>query len=132
MDFYSWRWTLRRIPERQRGRRIGACADQKRALNPRLHLIPAGFKQSIMPLKHVPNLKPLAKGMLSFAVPKLGTVNGYDNPLGTLAADSCYSIFLRHLCLPRDAHLVDLPKIVAELGPGTNNSRNRDDVDGPC
>jgi hypothetical protein len=85
-----------------------------------------------MPLKHVPNLKPLAKGLLSFAVPKLGTVNGYDNPLGTLAADSCYSIFLRHLCLPRDAHLVDLPKIVAELGPGTNNSRNRDDVDGPC
>src|SRR5580658_10289690 len=84
----------------------------------------AAIKHPVMPL-NIPNLKPLAKGMLSFAVPKLGTVHGYGNPLGTLAADSCYSIFLRHLCLPRDAHLVDLRKIVAELGPGTNNSRNR-------
>lgn len=48
-----------------------------------------------MPLKHVPNLKPLAKGMLSFAVPKLGTVHGYDNPLGTLAA----AVAIRSSCV---------------------------------
>ena len=74
-----------------------------------------------MPFEHIPKLKPLAKGMLSFAVPKLGTVHGYDNPLGTLAADSCYSIFLRHVCLLRAAGVVDLPMTVAELGPGSSH-----------
>jgi hypothetical protein len=74
-----------------------------------------------MTFKHVPKLKPLAKGMLSFAVPKLGTVHGYDNPLGTLAADSCYSIFLRHVCLLHAAGVVDLPMTVAELGPGSSH-----------
>ena len=74
-----------------------------------------------MPLKEFPKLKPLAKGILSFAVPKIGTVHGYDNPLGTLAADSCYSIFLRHACLLRAAGVVDLPMTVAELGPGSSH-----------
>jgi hypothetical protein len=80
----------------------------------------AAIKHPVMPL-NIPNLKPLAKGMLSFAVPKLGTVHGYGNPLGTLAADSCYSIFLRHVCLLRSARVVDLPKTVAELGPGSSH-----------
>lgn len=74
-----------------------------------------------MRVKQIPNLKPLAKGILSFAVPKLGTVHGYDNPLGTLAADSCYSIFLRHVCLLRSAGVVDMPMTVAELGPGSSH-----------
>ena len=74
-----------------------------------------------MRFKQIPNLKPLAKGILSFAVPKLGTVHGYDNPLGTLAADSCYSIFLRHVCLLRGAGVVDMPMTVAELGPGSSH-----------
>jgi hypothetical protein len=74
-----------------------------------------------MPFKHIPNLKPLAKGMISYAVPKLGNVHGYDNPLGTLAADSCYSILKRHISLLRGAHVVDLPRTVADLGPGSSH-----------
>ena len=68
----------------------------------------------------IPKLKPLTKSLMSFIVPKLGTVHGYDNPLGTFSAESCYSIFLRHACLLRKAGVRDAPKIVAELGPGSS------------
>lgn len=68
----------------------------------------------------VPRLKPLARSVLSFAFPRLGTVHGYDNPLGTISATSCYSIFLRHMSLLGSVGIKEVPKIVAELGPGSS------------
>ena len=62
----------------------------------------------------------LAKGALSFAFPRFRTVHGYANPLGTVSAESCYSIFLRHLALLRLAGVVGVPPVVAELGPGSS------------
>jgi hypothetical protein len=71
-------------------------------------------------VRQVPKFKPLIKGLASFAIPKLGTVHGYRNPLGTISAESCYSIFLRHACLLRAVGAQGLPRIVAELGPGSS------------
>jgi SAM-dependent methyltransferase len=65
-------------------------------------------------------IRPLTKGILSFAVPKLATVHGYSNPLGTISAASCYSIFLRHISLLASVGIQKVPKIVAELGPGSS------------
>jgi len=69
---------------------------------------------------NLPRIKPLAKGMLSFVFPNLRTVHGYSNSLGTLSADSCYSIFLRHVSLLHNVGLQAVPKVVAELGPGSS------------
>jgi hypothetical protein len=63
-------------------------------------------------------LPTLAKGALSFAFPRFRTVHGYSNPLGTVSAESCYSVFLRHLVLLRRAGITGMPPVVAELGPG--------------
>jgi SAM-dependent methyltransferase len=71
-------------------------------------------------MRGVPRLRPLAKGVASFVVPQLRTSHGYDNPLGTGSAESCYSIFLRHLCLIQDAGVRGVPEVVAELGPGSS------------
>jgi SAM-dependent methyltransferase len=71
-------------------------------------------------MRNFPRIGPLTKGMLSFAFPSLGTVHGYNNPLGTLNASSCYSIFLRHMSLLASLGVQKLPKIVAELGPGSS------------
>lgn len=68
----------------------------------------------------VPRLKPLAKGLGSFVIPQLRSSHGYDNPLGTASAESCYSIFLRQLCLIQGAGVGGVPKVVAELGPGSS------------
>ncbi len=40
--------------------------------------------------------------------------------MGTASAESCYSIFLRHLCLIQDAGVRGVPQVVAELGPGSS------------
>ena len=71
-------------------------------------------------MKRVPKIMPLAKSLASFAFPKLGTVHSYSNPLGTLSATSCYSIFLRHICLLRGVGVPHVPRIVVELGPGSS------------
>ena len=68
----------------------------------------------------LPNLRSLVKGALSIAVPSLRTVHGYDNPLGTLNAESCYSIFMRHLALLEPFGVTAVPQVVAELGPGSS------------
>jgi SAM-dependent methyltransferase len=68
----------------------------------------------------LPKLRSLAKGALSFVVPSLRTVHGYDNPIGTLNAESCYSIFTRHLALLRQCGVTAVPRAVAELGPGSS------------
>jgi hypothetical protein len=72
-------------------------------------------------MPHLPRFKPLAKSLASFVIPSLGTVHGYDNPLGTLSAASCYSIFLRHITLLREAGVTTIPRVVAELGPGSSH-----------
>jgi SAM-dependent methyltransferase len=68
----------------------------------------------------LPRLPTLGKGALSFVFPRFRTVHGYDNPLGTVSAESCYSIFLRHLTLLRRAGITGIPPVVAELGPGSS------------
>ena len=66
----------------------------------------------------LPRLKPFAKGALSFAFPRFRTTH-CCNPLGTMSAESCYSIFLRHLTLVRrGTGITGVPSVVAELGPG--------------
>jgi Methyltransferase domain len=71
-------------------------------------------------LKQVPKIMPLAKSLASLAFPKLGSVHGYRNPLGTISATSCYSVFLRHIRLLRSVGVPHVPRIVAELGPGSS------------
>ena len=68
----------------------------------------------------LPPLRPLSKGVASFRLPALATVHGYSNPLGTISADSCYSVFLRHMTFLRIAGVPQVPKVVAELGPGSS------------
>lgn len=71
-------------------------------------------------MRRLPRLKPLAKGLASFVVPRLGTVHGYANPLGTRSAESCYSIFLRHITALHGLGVQQVPHTVAELGPGSS------------
>ncbi|HXW70699.1 MAG TPA: methyltransferase domain-containing protein [Methylocella sp.] len=71
-------------------------------------------------IARLPRLGPLAKGILSYAVPQLRTVHSRENQLGTVLAESCYSIFLRQISLLQKAGLHGVPKIVAELGPGSS------------
>lgn len=69
----------------------------------------------------LPRFSSLAKGTLSFGIPSLRTTHGYGNPLGTASAESCYSIFLRHLTLLRRARGISgVPRVVAEIGPGSS------------
>jgi len=68
----------------------------------------------------IPKLSTVTKGALSFVLPALATVHGYDEPLGTVSAESCYSIFLRHLTLLRQAGVNEIARSVAELGPGSS------------
>src|ERR1700760_4110721 len=72
-------------------------------------------------MRGVPRLRPLAKGLASFVVPQLRTSHGDDNPMGTATAESCYSIFMRHLCLIQgEGGVRGVPRVVAELGPGSS------------
>jgi hypothetical protein len=62
------------------------------------------------------NFRQLAYGILSFvpAIPE----SLYKGTGGTVSADYCYCIWLRHLTFAYDAGMQSLPSIVAELGPG--------------
>lgn len=62
------------------------------------------------------NLRQLAYGILSFApgIPE----SLYKGTGGTLSADYCYCIWLRHLVLAHQAGMSSPPTTVAELGPG--------------
>jgi hypothetical protein len=62
------------------------------------------------------NFRQLAYGILSFApgIPE----SLYKGTGGTLSADYCYCIWLRHLVLAHGAGMQSLPSTVAELGPG--------------
>lgn len=65
-------------------------------------------------------LRSLAKGMGSFAVPSLRT---FHQESGTIAADHCYTIFLRHYTLIAPylgERTSPVPPRVAELGPGSS------------
>ena len=70
-------------------------------------------------LRTIPRSRPLARGLLSFVSSALET-HSRGNTLGTVSAESCYSIFLRHVCLLRQAGATAMPRTVAELGPGTS------------
>jgi hypothetical protein len=67
-----------------------------------------------------PKMRPFAKGILSFIFPNLRAVHKHTNPLGTLSAESCYSIFLRHISFLRKAGVQTVPKVLAEFGPGSS------------
>jgi hypothetical protein len=71
-------------------------------------------------MPNLPKIRPFAKGTLSFVFPNLRGVHKHSTPLGTLSAESCYSIFLRHISLIRKAGVQTTPKVVAEVGPGSS------------
>src|ERR1700730_3872658 len=66
-------------------------------------------------------IKPLVKGVVSFALPSLGTSHVLE--AGTLSTDSsdfCYSLFLRHLSYISQFTDGKVPRVVAEFGPGSS------------
>lgn len=63
-------------------------------------------------------LRPLVKGCASFVVPALRSAH---KPGGTIDAEHCYALFLRHyLRLRRHRAVPGVPATVAELGPGSS------------
>jgi SAM-dependent methyltransferase len=64
----------------------------------------------------VPRLKPLIKGIGSFAIRPLQKPH---KPLETESAERSYSIFLRNIALLKSVGVTRVPKTVAELGPGS-------------
>jgi hypothetical protein len=66
----------------------------------------------------MPRIRPLIKGVASFAVPWLRTTH---KRTGTASAEDCYSIFHRHFALLRSTGVSSIPRIVAELGPGSSH-----------
>jgi hypothetical protein len=64
-----------------------------------------------------PRILPLAKGIGSIFIPPLRSSH---KSLGTVSAEHCYSLFLRHVSLLRRAGLTIIPSVVAELGPGSS------------
>jgi SAM-dependent methyltransferase len=65
----------------------------------------------------MPKIRPLIKGIGSFVIPSLRTTH---KPLGTISAQHCYSIFMRNISLLMSVGVPCLPKVVAELGPGSS------------
>ena len=65
----------------------------------------------------MPKAIPLLKGIGSFLLPSLRTAH---KPQGTVSAEHCYSIFLRHISLLNAVGVDRLPEVVAELGPGSS------------
>ena len=65
-------------------------------------------------------LKPLLKGAGSFLVPSLRTAHGKPRKFGAGDAEFCYSSFLRHYSYAAPYFENRIPKIVAELGPGSS------------
>ena len=65
-------------------------------------------------------LKPLLKGAASFVVPSLRTVHGKLDKMSAADAEFCYSLFLRHYSYVAPYFENRIPKVVAELGPGSS------------
>ena len=65
-------------------------------------------------------LKPLLKGAASFVVPSLRTVHGKLDKMSAADAEFCYSLFLRHYSYVAPYFENGIPKVVAELGPGSS------------
>ena len=66
-------------------------------------------------------IKPLVKGVLSFALPSLGTGHAARDYTGsTDVSEFCYSIFLRHFSYISQFTNGNVPRVVAELGPGSS------------
>jgi hypothetical protein len=64
-------------------------------------------------------MKSLVKGVLSFALPSLGTGHTVRDGTGsTDSSDFCYSIFLRHFSYISQFTDGKVPPVVAEFGPG--------------
>jgi hypothetical protein len=64
-------------------------------------------------------LKPLIKGVLSFAVPSLRSTD-HPSVLGSGDSRYCYSAFLRHFSHVATATGGAVPKVIVELGPGNS------------
>jgi SAM-dependent methyltransferase len=67
-------------------------------------------------------LEVLVKGLATY-VPgyqRLLDKLGYSNPGGTITAEYCYSVWLRHLELAHQHGLSTTPSVVAEIGPGNS------------
>lgn len=60
---------------------------------------------------------PLAKGIGSIFIPPLRSSH---KSLGTVSAEHCYSLFLRHITYLRMVGVTSVPRVVAELGPGSS------------
>jgi hypothetical protein len=65
-------------------------------------------------------LKPFLKGAASFAVPSLRTVHKNADKMSAADAEFCYSLFLRHYSYVEPYFENGIPKVVAELGPGSS------------
>jgi hypothetical protein len=63
------------------------------------------------------NLKPVAKGMLTF-VPGVQNVLPKGGTGGTNSAAYCYEVWMKHLTLLWENGLRSIPNTLAELGPG--------------
>lgn len=65
-------------------------------------------------------LKPFLKGAASFVIPSLRTVHREFDKRSAADAEYCYSLFLRHYSYAAPYFEHGIPKIVAELGPGSS------------
>jgi hypothetical protein len=65
-------------------------------------------------------LKPLLKGAASFFLPSLRTVHKKLDKMSAADAEFCYSLFLRHYSYVAPYFENGIPKVVAELGPGSS------------
>lgn len=65
-------------------------------------------------------LKPFLKGAASFVVPSLRTVHGKLDKMSAADAEFCYSLFLRHYSYVAPYFENGIPRVVAELGPGSS------------
>jgi hypothetical protein len=64
-------------------------------------------------------IKPFLKGLLSFAIPSLRTTHKIEAG-STASSEFCYSIFLRHFSYISQFTDGKVPRVVAELGPGSS------------
>jgi hypothetical protein len=68
----------------------------------------------------LPRKRTLIKSLLSHVVPALRTTHSYGNALGTASADGSYTVFLRQLITLHGCTGLRVPRVIAELGPGSS------------